>query len=77
MTFALSSILHSGYSHRVLRHWQATHARHLCKEALMYPVFICDSPDAIEEIGAMPGQKRWISLIFILFRVSYTFYCVF
>lgn len=59
MPFELSSLLHSGYFHPVLRKWQEVESRVLCKESLVYPVFICDDADAIEVIPTMPGQKRY------------------
>ncbi|GAU97638.1 hypothetical protein RvY_08902 [Ramazzottius varieornatus] len=53
----LYSILHSGYSHPVLRQWQATNNA-ISASHLMYPVFITDDPDGNEEIISMKGQHR-------------------
>ncbi|KAE8582088.1 hypothetical protein XENTR_v10019940 [Xenopus tropicalis] len=54
----VSSILHSGYFHPVLRAWQCS-ATSLDANNLMYPIFITDNPDAIEEIPSLPGQARY------------------
>ncbi len=59
MPFQLSSQLHSGFFHPVLRKWQENDVRVLSRESLIYPVFICDSPDVIEDIPSMPNQKRY------------------
>lgn len=50
--------LHSGYHHEVLRQWQCA-GGHLSTEHLIYPIFVTDDPDAEEEIGSLPGQKRY------------------
>ncbi|XP_053328449.1 delta-aminolevulinic acid dehydratase [Spea bombifrons] len=52
------SILHSGYFHPVLRAWQAC-ATSLDATNLMYPIFVTDSPDAVEVIASLPGQARY------------------
>ncbi|MEE6504735.1 hypothetical protein FKM82_005322 [Ascaphus truei] len=52
------SILHSGYFHPVLRSWQTT-ATSFDASNLMYPIFVTDSPDAIELIPSLPGQARY------------------
>uniref|UniRef100_A0A8B9HM83 porphobilinogen synthase n=1 Tax=Astyanax mexicanus TaxID=7994 RepID=A0A8B9HM83_ASTMX len=52
------SILHSGYFHPTLRHWQ-TCATDLRPDNLIYPIFITDSPDAVEPIASLPGQARY------------------
>uniref|UniRef100_A0A674MN09 Delta-aminolevulinic acid dehydratase n=1 Tax=Takifugu rubripes TaxID=31033 RepID=A0A674MN09_TAKRU len=52
------SILHSGYFHPTLRYWQ-TCATDLKADNLIYPIFITDSPDAVEPIGSLPGQARY------------------
>ena len=49
--------LHPGYSHPVLRGWQAE--GEWDSSHLVYPVFVCDRPRAREAIDAMPGQARW------------------
>ncbi|OCT65198.1 hypothetical protein XELAEV_18041436mg [Xenopus laevis] len=54
----VDSILHSGYFHPVLRAWQST-ATSLDANNLMYPIFITDNPDAIEDIPSLPGQARY------------------
>lgn len=58
MTFNISSLLHSGFQHPVTRSWQLDE-RKLSKESLVFPVFIHDLDDAMEEIPAMPGQYRY------------------
>jgi porphobilinogen synthase len=55
--FKVSSLLHSGYQHSVTRYWQKMSTT-LSKEALMYPIFIHDLPNQLEEITSMPGQYR-------------------
>ncbi|XP_006640610.3 delta-aminolevulinic acid dehydratase isoform X1 [Lepisosteus oculatus] len=52
------SLLHSGYFHPTLRCWQ-TCATDLHPSNLIYPVFITDSPDAVEPIASLPGQARY------------------
>uniref|UniRef100_A0A8C7F5A0 porphobilinogen synthase n=1 Tax=Oncorhynchus kisutch TaxID=8019 RepID=A0A8C7F5A0_ONCKI len=51
----VESLLHSGYFHPTLRYWQ-TCASDLRPENLIYPIFITDSPDAVEPIASLPGQ---------------------
>ncbi|XP_060585759.1 delta-aminolevulinic acid dehydratase-like [Ruditapes philippinarum] len=51
-------LLHSGYHHPVLRSWQATNTT-ITAENLIYPIFITDDDDAIQEIASMPGQARY------------------
>ncbi|KXS10426.1 aminolevulinate dehydratase [Gonapodya prolifera JEL478] len=51
------SLLHSGYFHPVMRAYQQ--APKLTKENLMYPVFVHDKDDAVDEIATLPEQKRW------------------
>ncbi|XP_064165316.1 delta-aminolevulinic acid dehydratase isoform X1 [Anguilla rostrata] len=55
---SVESLLHSGYFHPTLRYWQ-TSAADLRPENLIYPIFITDSPDAIEPIVSLPGQARY------------------
>uniref|UniRef100_A0AAY4CIR6 porphobilinogen synthase n=1 Tax=Denticeps clupeoides TaxID=299321 RepID=A0AAY4CIR6_9TELE len=55
---SVESLLHSGYFHPTLRFWQ-TCASALRPENLIYPIFITDSPDAVEPIGSLPGQARY------------------
>lgn len=55
----ITSLLHSGYHHPLLRKWQATEIKSLSKDALVYPVFISDEPDMLDEIKTMPGQFRY------------------
>ncbi|CAM9679846.1 unnamed protein product [Bubo scandiacus] len=52
------SLLHSGYFHPVLRSWQCT-ATTLDASNLIYPIFVTDSPDAVEPIPSLPGQGRY------------------
>ena len=49
--------LHPGYSHPVLRLWQAEGS--VEKHRLIYPVFVTDGSGVKQEIGSMPGQYRW------------------
>uniref|UniRef100_A0A673GE36 porphobilinogen synthase n=1 Tax=Sinocyclocheilus rhinocerous TaxID=307959 RepID=A0A673GE36_9TELE len=58
MTQPADSILHSGYFHPTLRYWQ-TCASDLRPDNLIYPIFITDSPDAVEPIASLPGQARY------------------
>uniref|UniRef100_A0A671SWC2 Delta-aminolevulinic acid dehydratase n=1 Tax=Sinocyclocheilus anshuiensis TaxID=1608454 RepID=A0A671SWC2_9TELE len=60
MTQPTDSVLHSGYFHPTLRYWQ-TCASDLRPDNLIYPVFITDSPDAVEPIASLPGQTRYPS----------------
>ncbi|KAM9218006.1 delta-aminolevulinic acid dehydratase isoform 2-T2 [Leptosomus discolor] len=52
------SLLHSGYFHPVLRSWQCT-ATTFDASNLIYPIFVTDSPDAVELIPSLPGQARY------------------
>ncbi|KAK2535519.1 hypothetical protein Q9233_003816 [Columba guinea] len=52
------SLLHSGYFHPVLRSWQCT-ATTFDASNLIYPIFVTDSPDAVESIPSLPGQARY------------------
>uniref|UniRef100_A0A8D2MSA4 porphobilinogen synthase n=1 Tax=Zonotrichia albicollis TaxID=44394 RepID=A0A8D2MSA4_ZONAL len=52
------SVLHSGYFHPVLRSWQCT-ATTFDASNLIYPIFVTDSPDAVEQIPSLPGQARY------------------
>ncbi|XP_074871449.1 delta-aminolevulinic acid dehydratase isoform X2 [Carettochelys insculpta] len=52
------SLLHSGYFHPVLRTWQ-TSATAFDASNLIYPIFVTDSPDAVEPIASLPGQARY------------------
>ncbi|XP_015278592.1 PREDICTED: delta-aminolevulinic acid dehydratase [Gekko japonicus] len=54
----LESLLHSGYFHPVLRSWQ-TSATAFDATNLIYPIFVTDSPDAVEPIPSLPGQARY------------------
>lgn len=51
-------LLHSGYHHPVLRHWQAANTT-ITVDNLIYPIFVTDSDDDIQEIPSMPGQARY------------------
>ncbi|OQV22488.1 Delta-aminolevulinic acid dehydratase [Hypsibius exemplaris] len=51
------SILHSGYSHSVLREWQSSSVN-LTAANIMYPIFVTDNADDVEEIGSMKGIFR-------------------
>ncbi|XP_030391732.1 delta-aminolevulinic acid dehydratase [Gopherus evgoodei] len=52
------SVLHSGYFHPVLRSWQAS-ATAFDASNFIYPIFVTDSPDAVEPIASLPGQARY------------------
>uniref|UniRef100_A0A674DA63 porphobilinogen synthase n=1 Tax=Salmo trutta TaxID=8032 RepID=A0A674DA63_SALTR len=54
----VDSLLHSGYFHATLRCWQSC-ASDLRPENLIYPIFVTDSPDAVEPIASLPGQARY------------------
>ncbi|MCX7818441.1 MAG: porphobilinogen synthase [Kiritimatiellae bacterium] len=49
--------LHPGYSHEILRVWQADGGP--APNRLVWPLFVTDKPGAREPIEAMPGQFRW------------------
>jgi len=51
-------ILQSGYHHPVLRSWQASNTA-ITAENLIYPIFITDEDDTVQEIASMPGQARY------------------
>ncbi|NXU06808.1 HEM2 dehydratase, partial [Buphagus erythrorhynchus] len=57
-TMQADSVLHSGYFHPVLRSWQCT-ATTFDASNLIYPIFVTDSPDAVEPIPSLPGQARY------------------
>ncbi|NWT71070.1 HEM2 dehydratase, partial [Prunella himalayana] len=57
-TMQAESVLHSGYFHPVLRSWQCT-ATTFDASNLIYPIFVTDSPDAVEPIPSLPGQARY------------------
>lgn len=50
------ALLHARYRHSVVRAWHQP-AR-LEASDLIYPLFICEQPDAIEAIEALPHQVR-------------------
>ncbi|XP_028919132.1 delta-aminolevulinic acid dehydratase [Ornithorhynchus anatinus] len=52
------SMLHSGYFHPLLRSWQAA-ATTFDASNLIYPVFVTDSPDAVQPIASLPGVARY------------------
>lgn len=51
-------LLHSGYHHPVLRSWQTTNTT-ISKDNLIYPIFVTDEDDAVQEIASMPGVARY------------------
>jgi porphobilinogen synthase len=53
----LNHQLHPGYSHPLLRLWQAEGT--IEKHRLVYPMFVTDGSGKKETISAMPGQYRW------------------
>ncbi|XP_062929945.1 delta-aminolevulinic acid dehydratase [Mobula hypostoma] len=52
------SLLHSGYSHPLLRAWQ-TCAATFTASNLVYPIFVTDDADAVEPIPSLPGIARY------------------
>lgn len=52
------SLLHSGYSHHLLRTWQSANTQ-ITPANLMYPVFVIEDDDEIQEIPSMPGVCRY------------------
>ncbi|KAL3870904.1 hypothetical protein ACJMK2_038969 [Sinanodonta woodiana] len=51
-------VLHSGYHHPVLRSWQTTNTS-ITIDNFIFPLFIVDDEDALQEIPSMPGQFRY------------------
>ncbi|XP_043477004.1 delta-aminolevulinic acid dehydratase isoform X2 [Leptopilina heterotoma] len=51
-------ILHSGYSHSLLRSWQSPNTE-ITVDNLMYPIFLLDDPDAKDSVNSMPGVYRY------------------
>lgn len=49
---------HSSIFHPTLRQWQENNV-HIGPENLMYPLFLIEKDDAIEEIPSMPGVSRF------------------
>eukprot|EP00045_Choanoeca_perplexa_P001201 m.18365 g.18365 ORF g.18365 m.18365 type:complete len:340 (-) comp10793_c0_seq2:83-1102(-) len=49
--------LHGGYHHTVLRQWQACNSV-IQPSQLLYPVFVSQNDDAMEEITSLPEQYR-------------------
>lgn len=47
-----------GYFNQLLQKWQSTNTN-IGPENLMLPIFIVDSPDAVETISSMPGVYRY------------------
>ncbi|XP_048414751.1 delta-aminolevulinic acid dehydratase [Stegostoma tigrinum] len=52
------SLLHSGYSHPLLRAWQTCTATFNASN-LIYPIFVTDDANADEPIASLPGQARY------------------
>ncbi|KAK2186767.1 hypothetical protein NP493_189g00054 [Ridgeia piscesae] len=50
--------LHSGIHHEAVRRWQTVNTG-ITPANLMYPVFITDAKDAVEEIKSLPKQARY------------------
>ncbi|KAI5706344.1 hypothetical protein M8J76_015135 [Diaphorina citri] len=50
--------LATGYFNKLLQQWQCTNTK-LGSENLMLPIFIVDSPDAVETIKTMPDVYRY------------------
>jgi porphobilinogen synthase len=57
-SLSVSSVLHGGIHHPLLRSYQSS-GRNLVKSMFIYPIFITDDPNAEEIISSLPGQKRW------------------
>lgn len=55
---SISSHLHSGYSHPLLRTWQSGNTN-LSQSHLMYPLFVTEDPEAFEGIPSIPGVNRF------------------
>ena len=54
-----SHIVHSSFGHEVLREINSLDAK-VTPANLMLPIFVTNSnPDAVEEIGSLPGVKRY------------------
>jgi porphobilinogen synthase len=54
---AVDHLLHPGYSHPLLHKWHSPGK--ITPDSLMYPLFVTDDDNAMQPIGAMPGQYRW------------------
>ncbi|KAK7094921.1 delta-aminolevulinic acid dehydratase-like [Littorina saxatilis] len=52
------AVLHSGYFHPVLRSWNSGNTQ-ISPDNLMFPLFIVDEEDAVQEIKSMPGICRY------------------
>ncbi|XP_067661712.1 delta-aminolevulinic acid dehydratase-like [Haliotis asinina] len=52
------TVLHGGYHHPILRSWNSANTT-ITSENLVYPLFIVDEEDAVQEITSMPGQFRY------------------
>lgn len=50
--------LHSAQFHSVLRKWQSSNC-YITPSNLLYPIFVLDAPDAVEEVSSMPGISRY------------------
>lgn len=58
--FELSSLLHPGYGHDVLRNWQTAEGRKITKDSIIYPVFVTEKNRlAKEPIASLPGLYRF------------------
>ncbi|KAJ3226319.1 hypothetical protein HK099_005150 [Clydaea vesicula] len=53
-----TSYLHSSFGHPVLRSWSELNTN-LTKESLIYPLFITDDANAVEEIKSLPDVYRY------------------
>ncbi|RZF39925.1 hypothetical protein LSTR_LSTR002328 [Laodelphax striatellus] len=52
------NILHSSYSHPLLRKWNSSNTN-IDSTHLMYPIFLQEDDDGISEIESMPGVRRY------------------
>uniref|UniRef100_A0A8D8UG48 porphobilinogen synthase n=1 Tax=Cacopsylla melanoneura TaxID=428564 RepID=A0A8D8UG48_9HEMI len=50
--------LQTGYFNKTLQQWQSSNTN-ITPENLMLPIFVVDSPDAVETISTMPGVYRY------------------
>jgi len=48
--------LHSGYQHSVTRSWQVGATLSITPSQLIYPLFVSDKTDCVEEIKSLPSQ---------------------
>ena len=54
-----SSIIHSSFSHPLLRSWSSEHCDSIPASSLCWPLFLLEDSGAKQAIASMPGQHRW------------------